>query len=87
MRSFRKQSFKDKFDFHLIFTTTDDAVRHILRLEKEQKSATIIGGKQVFDAIEEELEDEPFPISAYKAVNDSHHNNNDEEFEPYVHRF
>ena len=37
VRSFRKQSFKDKFDFNLIFPTTDDAVRHILKAEKDSE--------------------------------------------------
>ena len=85
MRAFRKQSFKEKFDFNLIYTTTDDAVRHILKVQKEEKSAVKIGSKVVIDADDLEIDDEPFPFAAYKAENDTHHN--DEEFEPYIIRF
>lgn len=78
MRSFRKQSFKDRFDFNLIYQTTDEAVRSILN---ENKEPEIIANVKVFDV----NDDDTYPEAAYKAENDSYYY--DDEYETYVYRF
>jgi len=85
LRSFRKQSFKDKYDFNLIYPTTDDAVRHILKVQKEEDiQPVMIGNKMVVD-IEEDIDEEGYSPAVYKAENDSYQH--EDEYETYVHRF
>lgn len=83
LRSFRKLSFKDKFDFNLIYPTTDDAVRHILATNT--KEPEIVGHARVVD-FDDELVD--YPAHLYKAENEKDATDTyDNEYDVYIQRF
>ena len=65
IRTFQKQEFNTKYDFSLIFSSTDEAVRNILKSNSQFLLAPL-ASQEVFDQSEEAL-----PRNAYKTSNDN----------------